>query len=268
MTASGDNLRQIKGIGAATAARLQEAGIDSFAALAAATPQELAGITGMAVERIKALGWIEQARAMTGNEHNAQLPEQQAEERLRYATFTLELTLDAEQRVRRTRISHVQDGDEAKWPGWDDQALLAFIHAHAELDLAEPPAPPGAAPPDVAALDLVASTPDIAEIPPTPAAPTVRRLRISFDVQLRGMPSQRPSGAVPYLVQLLAHEIEHGQTLTLAADQGQINGTAPQQVALEIAMPAVGRYQLQGTVILPEQQLFLEIPGPVLRVVP
>ena len=44
-----------------------------------------------------------------------------------YATFVVSLLLDKQGNVRRTRVVHVQTGDEQKWAGWDQERLLAFL---------------------------------------------------------------------------------------------------------------------------------------------
>ncbi|BCX05728.1 MAG: hypothetical protein KatS3mg053_3666 [Candidatus Roseilinea sp.] len=63
----------------------------------------------------------------------------------RYATFTLELLLNEDDIVRRTRVAHVQSGEEQSWAGWDDVSVIAFITERAgfrsgfhEEDLFEP----------------------------------------------------------------------------------------------------------------------------------
>ena len=55
----GTNLTSVKGIGPAFAARLEDAGVDSIAALAGADAAALAERTGLATGTLA--GWIEQA---------------------------------------------------------------------------------------------------------------------------------------------------------------------------------------------------------------
>jgi len=54
-------LEEIKGIGPTYASRLEEAGIDGIASLAAADPEELAGTTGISETRLAT--WIDHAQA-------------------------------------------------------------------------------------------------------------------------------------------------------------------------------------------------------------
>ncbi len=44
-----------------------------------------------------------------------------------YSTFVVELLLDEHRVVRRTRIVHIQTGNEQAWAGWDEERLLAFL---------------------------------------------------------------------------------------------------------------------------------------------
>jgi hypothetical protein len=41
-----------------------------------------------------------------------------------YETFVVELLVDEQRAVRRTRVAHVQTGAEERWAGWDDERLL------------------------------------------------------------------------------------------------------------------------------------------------
>lgn len=66
---SQDDLTQIRGIGPTFAGRLIEAGIDSFAKVAASSPEELAKVTqALPLERKNIGSWIGQARDLAGEE--------------------------------------------------------------------------------------------------------------------------------------------------------------------------------------------------------
>ena len=47
--------------------------------------------------------------------------------RQHYATFAVELLLSADDRVRRTRVTHVQSGVIVSWAGWRPTELMAFL---------------------------------------------------------------------------------------------------------------------------------------------
>jgi hypothetical protein len=54
-----------------------------------------------------------------------------------YETFVVELLMDEQRQVRRSRVVHVQTGAEEQWPGWDEERLLRFVVAHGDLPLPE-----------------------------------------------------------------------------------------------------------------------------------
>ena len=134
-----NDFKTIRGIGASVEDRLHKAGILTYRQLAELSPQELSdvlkGVVGLTPERITAQDWIGQAMqlasemAAPGSEGEA--PELQKGQH--YAVFTLELLLDAENHVRRTRVMHVQSQIDVTWAGWDEKHLMDFFVAQAPL---------------------------------------------------------------------------------------------------------------------------------------
>lgn len=125
----------LKGVGQATARRLGEAGILSYAQLASMTPEEVAGrVPGFSVKRIAQLGWITDARRLASSSEAA-LPagEEAAPTSQHYATFTVELLIAAGQ-VRRTRVTHVQSGADETRAGWDGPWLVDVLERRAAFD--------------------------------------------------------------------------------------------------------------------------------------
>lgn len=61
--AGADDLTQLRGVGAVTAARLAEAGLTSFAQVAGSTEPSLRNLLGTTGARADVAGWIKQARA-------------------------------------------------------------------------------------------------------------------------------------------------------------------------------------------------------------
>jgi len=127
--AGADDFNLIRGIGPAVASRLYSAGILTYAQLGALSPEDLAALVsnlpGMSAERIAKQDWIGQARALAPAE-----PRNEAAalaDRQHYATFTVELLLDADGDVRRTRVAHIQSGEEEPWGGWDEARLMDFL---------------------------------------------------------------------------------------------------------------------------------------------
>jgi hypothetical protein len=132
-----DDLQKIAGIGIALAARLAGSGVITYRDLASHTPQRLAALTRVPSAKIVSQDWIGQAERLA----SAELIEPEGQQK--YATFHIELLIDPDNTVRRTRTRHYQTDTEDSWPGWDDQRLIAVIHRKAELDpVAEPPSSP------------------------------------------------------------------------------------------------------------------------------
>jgi hypothetical protein len=151
-----DNFKRISGIGPVVESRLHAAGILTFAQLAAASPDELfahlTDLSGLSVERIVQQDWIGKARALSAVALDPDLPAPPAYQP--YATFTVQLLLSEENAVRRTRLVHVQSGQEESWAGWDADHLVATMAIQAGLAAAEAPSasPPVPAPLDPAPL--------------------------------------------------------------------------------------------------------------------
>jgi len=128
-TTKQDDFRQIKGIGPVTAGRLHEAEIHTYGQLTAVSPQALAELLpGITAERIQQEDWHGQAEALNPASSAANGDGQH------YATFTVELLLDKDNTVRRTRIVHVQQEENKKsWSGWQPKEIKSFIAHHAQL---------------------------------------------------------------------------------------------------------------------------------------
>ena len=134
-----DDLKQINGIGPAVEKRLQAAGIVTFAQLAGMKPKKLVGLLkgllGFTEERITAQDWIGQARQLATEAEEA-FPEDEdanSHHRLHYAVYTVELLLDKDNQVRRTRVMYVQSQQEVTWTGWDEKKLHSFFIDSAQL---------------------------------------------------------------------------------------------------------------------------------------
>jgi hypothetical protein len=134
-----DDLKRIKGIGAGVETRLNQAGILSFAQLAASTPEEISGILadmiGMSPQKINDQDWIGQAKQFSAEveaDEAINIPASSSDQQ-HYETFSVKLLVDDDKQVRRTNIVHVQKGEEENWAGWDEQRLIAFVVEHAAL---------------------------------------------------------------------------------------------------------------------------------------
>ena len=120
-----DDFKVFPGIGPGVENRLHAAGILTYQQLADISPEDLARVlsdlVGFSVERIKQQDWIGQARQKA-----AEIQDERSTNQQHYAVFTLELLLDKENAVRRTRVMHVQTQHEETWAGWDDQRLIQY----------------------------------------------------------------------------------------------------------------------------------------------
>jgi hypothetical protein len=148
LAAGADDLTRIRGIGPAVAHRLNAAGVatyDEIAARSAAELSALVGLAGLSAEQIAKKDWVGQAQALAAErstipgdelfdlEPLAVEAEWAPVNRQHYATFMVELLLDEENEVRRTRVAHVQGGAEDSWRGWRAEQLLAFFTQSAQL---------------------------------------------------------------------------------------------------------------------------------------
>jgi Helix-hairpin-helix domain len=135
-----DDLKQIRGIGSVTEQHLHKAGIRSFAQLAAMTPNRLATSTGLPVRRIIKGNWVGQARKLERQKAKSHRVKSAsvARERQHYATFTIELLLNEDNSVRRTRIVHIQSLVDEVWPDWDGTRLVNFLVTQAGLHVGSP----------------------------------------------------------------------------------------------------------------------------------
>jgi Helix-hairpin-helix domain len=127
----GDDLEKIAGIGPALAQRLQKAGIRTYQDLAERTPDEIAevlkDVSGVSPQRVTNQDWTGQARQLLGAPVGTSDPSQ------RYASFHVELLLDADDKVRRTKVHHHQSDTVATWPGWDQERLLSLLRDRVPL---------------------------------------------------------------------------------------------------------------------------------------
>jgi hypothetical protein len=130
-----DDLKQIRGIGSASEQHLHKAGIRSFVQLAAMTPDRLGTSTGLSVHRIIKGNWIGQARKLgrqQAQSHHVKSA-RVARDHQHYATFTIELLLNEDNSVRRTRIVHIQGSVDEVWPDWDEARLVSFLASQTGL---------------------------------------------------------------------------------------------------------------------------------------
>lgn len=138
-----DDFKLIHGIGPGIEKRLHAAGILTYAQLASMTPDQvvsaLGNMIGLTKTRVIDQEWIENARELAATATPDELSDRIS--RQHYATFTVELLLDGENNVRRTRAVYIQADKEETWASWDEARLMSFFTQHGELNLAQIEAP-------------------------------------------------------------------------------------------------------------------------------
>ena len=170
---AGDDFQKIAGIGQAIERRLHDAGILTYQDMAARSPEQIAAsltdVAGLSSARIASQDWAGQAGRLAGPAASP-LP---SEPDQTYASFHIELLLDVDGSVRRTKVHYYQSEQDEAWPGWDEGRLIALLSGHIPLlaprQPAETPEQPAETPEQPAeALGQPADAPG----PPSSATPT------------------------------------------------------------------------------------------------
>ncbi|MFC1463242.1 MAG: helix-hairpin-helix domain-containing protein [Candidatus Brachytrichaceae bacterium NZ_4S206] len=258
-----DDFKRIPGIGPKVEARLREAGIHTYADLAALAPEKLArllsGMAGLSSKRIESQGWIERARelAHAGQPAVDDIPAP----RPRYASFVIRLALSEDGSVRYTEVEDAERPERRRsWAGWDAPALLQFFIEQAGLRERPSVAPATAdspqAPLVITGLDAHESLPG--------------RMRAQVAFELRGETAlDLAATAAHYTIQILAHEQAGDRMITLATASGQLDfNTLAYQVEVSFPTPPLGRYRLLGLVVIAEAPAAHVQEGPLIRVAP
>jgi predicted flap endonuclease-1-like 5' DNA nuclease len=139
-----DNFKRIRGIGRAIESRLHEAGILTFDKLASLSPDSIVELIGdlaeVTVERVTEQDWIGQARELTLRREAEKPDEEETAAREKHlvegeglTSFVVELLLDEDRQVKRTKVMQVATGHEEAWTGWQESRLLEFFVKHAAL---------------------------------------------------------------------------------------------------------------------------------------
>ena len=279
---SADDLRAVRGIGRETARRLYEAGVRTFADLARHTSSEIATKARVHAPRVQREDWIGQARELAerSSPADAEGPEIASDATEHRESFILRLTLDDDNKVIRTVVTHVRSEREApSWAGWDTAQLLEFLSEYVDLG-GEAEARPAAAAATAGEPELappaVAAGGEPEPAPPTPPLPSEVRLRelevvptasgapqwsleadepftvrLAFDLQ-----GTEPSSRAPlaYNVTIVARTVGESrrQTQTVGESDGMLGGTGGAAVELRSAGLPPGIYRLDGALRLRE----------------
>jgi hypothetical protein len=119
---------------------------------------------------------------------------------------------------------------------------------------------------DVGSLQLS----ETAQVRPTGELSPQKRLRAEISFKLTGAPAGQITAVAPYYTaEVLACELPGGRTITLAMERQRLAAhQLAYQAELEFDLPEVGRYQLIGTVLLPDGNVAGVTVGPLLTVLP
>jgi hypothetical protein len=157
--------RELQGIGPATEARLHQAGIYSWEALATAAAA-LASVRGNGDSMRDVANAVAARRAEAGEGRTGPRPPDGAE---RLEAFVLRMSLMADGEPQRSEVTHVRTRAERAWAGWRPAELADFVQEHARLRME--PAPPEVSVGKEAASDDATARrrPDSTAAPPSSA---------------------------------------------------------------------------------------------------
>ena len=254
---------RISGIGDATEKRLHSAGINTFDRLASLSPAEIAAIlTGQVgvKERVTRQDWTGQARQLAETLKAAERRAEPARpaETQHYESFLLELLIEDDNAIKRTKITQVRCGVKASWVGWDAERLFDWIAAQtdlpAELFALPKPVSEPALDHDSAAIsgailptNIVLSALDSHQNKRFYDAGQPLELQITLDLSESTIPAETP---------LTCHGIAEARSIEtgLAARIGEIQSecVAADQIVLNIPISGVeqGTYFLETAVHL------------------
>ncbi len=279
----GDDFTQIRGIGPGIANRLHNAGILRFTQLASLSPEEIVAaigdLIGLTVERVEQQDWAGQARELSEIRYEPITDENGGH--LHYATFTAELLLDAENRVRRTRLVDVRAGVEDAWAGWDADRVVQFFTGQSGLitEVERSPEQPELEPavgqeqtPGVVEIEQVAALhPETGQHDRILPSDYPFLLSVTLNLSQVRLPSPGPLRCQAWVQ---AKELSSGERLTLA-EWDEISDPR-EEIDFSLQYPGLptGVYRLEaaavivpaGEVILPGIQLAAFLEGEILQV--
>ena len=137
-----DDLKRITGVGVAIEKRLHRAGILTFSQLAEwdfpALYDLVSDIAGYSLERIAEEDWPGQARKLVleaAPSGEAQSDTSSTGDGQRDVSFTVNLLLNEDHSVRRTRVVDNRSKTPVQWAGWNEHRMIDFISRQAALQL-------------------------------------------------------------------------------------------------------------------------------------
>jgi hypothetical protein len=217
-----DDFKLVDGIGPVVEKRLHAAGVLTYTQLAHMKPDAIAkllnGMVGYSTSRIKEQDWSGQAINLAEKTGPSFLDEnlESTNNSLHYTSYTIELLLDGENQVRRTRAVHVQSHQEITWAGWDVARLSSFMVDSGQLQIASAQ--------KEAHISKLASS-STSDLEPSPPAPALQGDTKIVETKLMNKAGQ-PLGALipgnkPFGIQLILDlsqvEVPKGERLSYDA---------------------------------------------------
>lgn len=287
------DLLRIHGIGRTIETRLNEAEIYTYAQLASMTPEDLAellaDLPGISAESIAQKDWIGQARQLASEygELSSEIEIISGNSHQHYAMFNVELLLDEENAVRRTRVMHVQSKAESSWAGWENSRLVNFFQENAALKFPQQEgvdsdamsSPGNSKSKTISAGGYKSSTQVNAVVGDlrlkSQAAMAVKRDQpFSIPLLLNLSPVNMPEIPITYSATVFTKKLGGGSTQTIGKAEGTFIPT--EEVIINIpAMPlSRGQYRMEALVTLsaskdksePNSELAAMLEGSVFQV--
>jgi hypothetical protein len=139
-----DNFKLVKGINRSIERRLHQAGILTYTQLASLKPSDistlLGELNGVTAKRIAKENWSEQARVLSSRpdlpESNDDAAADEAPPSIKsggLTSFVVEFLRNEAGQTKRTKVMHVDTGNEDTWIGWQERRLLDFFITRAGL---------------------------------------------------------------------------------------------------------------------------------------
>ncbi len=253
-----DDFKLIKDIGPDVEHRLHEAGVLTFAQLAAMSPTDIAALSNnvadLSAERIAQQDWIGQARKLTTESAPAERPHRAtaSNDRQPYAEFAIELLLDEDSHVHHTRIVHTADRHEDAWAGWKAARLLKFIAQYATLP--SQPVTPAPLPTSTANLS---GEPRLRKLEIIPAGATGPRnvlhhgqpFDVHLDLDLTEVTA--PSGVLlGYTATIYARSLQDGSRQLVGEARGNFTLTGTLAIKMSGTTLPPGLYRLAAVLTL------------------
>ena len=141
---SGDDLTRIRYVGTKVAEILNEAGITSYADLAASDPERLVGllrrVPSMTAEKVAVVRAAAEALAAGDTSVSTSIDRTDTPLPRERHTFSVEVVVDAGGRPDSTTVSHAQTSSVDSFVSWDVEALDRFVREQVVIDtpLVEP----------------------------------------------------------------------------------------------------------------------------------